>query len=59
MLSIWVFASNYMIPRWLEHRRYSYQEYALPIKLRNLKNGNKSTQTWTENMKFEASYFAN
>ena len=25
-----------MIPRWLEHRTYSYQKYTLPIKLRNL-----------------------
>ena len=26
---------RYMIPRWLEHRTYSYQKYTLPIKLRN------------------------
>ena len=57
-----------MILQWFEHWTYSYQKYTLPIKLKNLNNKLfvvklilkttiKSTQTWTENMKFEASHF--
>lgn len=34
---------------------YPYQEYALPIKLKNFST--KSTQTWTENVKFGVSSF--
>ena len=26
---------KHVIPRWFEHRTYSYQKYTLPIKLRN------------------------
>lgn len=44
-----------LIPQRLERRTYFYQKYALPIKLRNLYF--KSIQIWTENTKFEASYF--
>lgn len=39
----------------LELESHPYQERTLPIKLKNLTH--KSTQIWTENMKFEASYF--
>ena len=35
-----------MIPRWVEHQTYSYQEYALPIKLRNLKKQEHSDLNW-------------